>query len=836
VVPDSVPSAPPTGLPVEAAVPDLRAALASPPGAAVLHAPPGAGKTTVVPLRLLDEPWLGGGRIVVLEPRRLATRAAARRMADLVGEPVGGLVGYRTRDERVVSDRTRVEVVTEGILTRRLQRDPSLAGTGLVVFDELHERNLVTDLGLALLLDARPALRPDLRVLAMSATLDVERVAGLLGGDGPAPPVVATEGREHPVAIRWAPPPPRTRPAEAVAGVVGRALRETDGDVLVFLPGAADIRRVQDRLGGSVGPEVDVLPLHGSLPVDAQDRALAPSAPGRRRVVLSTDIAETSLTVDGVSVVVDSGLARRPSFDARTGMSALVTGPISRASADQRAGRAGRLGPGSAYRAWSKLEHGARRPFSPPEIASADLAPLALELAVWGADVGSLPWLDPPPPRALDEAYALLRSLGAVHDDGRATDVGRSMAELPVHPRLAHMVVWAAGDGRGALACVLAALLEERDVLRGRPDEVPVDLAERVRLVVDDAASHPGADRRALATVRRRAAELARRAGADGREPLRLDQVGAVLALAYPDRVAQARGGGRFRLRAGAGAWVPAGDELAGEAFLVAADVDADRRGDGRVRRAAALDADDVIAALGDDVECTATLEWDEGRDDLRARVEHRVDGLVLGERDGPAAPGPDTESALLERVRATRLAVLGWTPAASALRARLAFLHRLAPEAWPDVSDDALLASLPSWLAPRVAGASSRADLAGVDLRRALLGLVDPARVGELDRLAPPSVTLPSGRSVEVDYDEEPSIAARAQDLYGLTAHPTVAGGRVPLVVMVLSPADRPIQVTADLPGFWAGSWAQVRADMAGRYPKHHWPDDPATAEPRRR
>lgn len=827
---------PPTGLPVESAVPALREALASPAGAAVLHAPPGAGKTTVVPLRLLDEPWLAGGRVVVLEPRRLATRAAARRLADLVGEPVGGLVGYRTRDERVVSDRTRVEVVTEGILTRRLQRDPSLAGTGLVIFDELHERNLVTDLGLALLLDARPALRSDLRVLAMSATLDVDRVAALLGGDGPPAPVVATEGREHPVAIRWAPPPPRTRTAEAVSGVVGRALRETDGDVLVFLPGAGDIRRVQDLLTGAVGPDVDVLPLHGSLPVADQDRALAPSAPGRRRVVLSTDIAETSLTVDGVSVVVDSGLARRPSFDPRTGMSALVTGPISRASADQRTGRAGRLGPGTAYRAWSKLEHGARRPFSPPEIASADLAPLALEVAVWGADAAALPWLDPPPARALGEALALLRSLGAVHDDGRATDVGRSMAELPVHPRLAHMVVWAAGDGRGALACALAALLEERDVLRGRPDELPVDLAERVRLVLDESVSHPAADRRALATVRRRAGELARRAGIDAREPVALDQVGAVLALAYPDRVAQARGGGRFRLRTGAGAWVPTADPLAGEAFLVAADVDADRRGDGRIRRAAALEADDVIAALGADVERTAALVWDEERDDLRSRVEHRVDGLVLGGRDGPAERGPDAEAALLDRVRATRLAVLPWTPAASSLRARLAFLHGLDAEAWPDVSDDALLAALDVWLAPLLAGASARADLERIDLRRALLGLVDPTRVSDVDRLAPRSVTLPSGRSVDVDYDEQPSIAARAQDLYGTSVHPTVAGGAVPVVVMVLSPADRPIQVTADLPGFWAGSWAQVRSEMAGRYPKHHWPTDPATAEPRRR
>ncbi|MGH9266397.1 MAG: ATP-dependent helicase HrpB, partial [Acidimicrobiales bacterium] len=467
-------------------------------GQAVLVAPPGAGKTTVVPLRLLDEPWLDGRRIVVLEPRRLATRAAARRMASLLGEEVGATAGYSTRDERRVGRGTRIEVVTEGILTRRLQHDPSLPGVGLVVFDELHERNLHADLGLALVLDARPALRPDLRLLAMSATLEAARVATLLGDA----PVVTSEGRAHEVVVRWLPTPPRERLDRAVTAAVRRAVREEPGDVLVFLPGAGDIRRVEAALTGQgvLPPDVDVRPLFGALPVAAQDAALAPSPPGRRRVVLATDIAETSLTVEGVRVVVDSGQARTPRFDARSGLTRLQTGPISRASAEQRAGRAGRLGPGVAYRLWSKFEHAARRPHPDPEILTVDLAGLALELGVWGADPASLPFLDQPPRRALDEAASLLRMLGAVDVEGRPTSLGRAMAELPLHPRLACMVAGAVDAGAGWTACVVAALLEDRDVLRGRPDDLPTDVAVRVSLIagIADARAHPLADNGAV--------------------------------------------------------------------------------------------------------------------------------------------------------------------------------------------------------------------------------------------------------------------------------------------------------------------------------------------------
>ena len=820
----------PTGLPVEECVPGLRAALAG-AGVAVLRAPPGAGKTTVVPLRLLDEPWLAGGRIVVLEPRRLATRAAARRMAALMGEEVGGTVGYRTRDDRRVGPATRVEVVTEGILTRRLQKDPSLPGVGLVVLDEFHERSLHADLALALVLDARPALRPDLRVLAMSATLETDRVARLLGGpDGPAP-VVASEGRAHPVDVRWAPPPPRRRLAESAAAAVLRALREEDGDVLTFLPGAADIRRAETLLREDVPAGVDLRPLFGALPAAVQDEALAPSPPGRRRVVLATDIAETSLTVEGVRVVVDAGQARTPRYDPRSGLTKLHTGPASKASADQRAGRAGRTGPGVAYRLWSKMEHAARRPFAAPESDSVDLAGLALEVAVWGTEVKDLRWLDPPPGRALAEARELLSQLGALDGDGRPTPAGRAMAELPLHPRLARMLVGGLPAGLGPVACAMAALLEDRDVLRGAPDELPVDVAERVRVILDPSASHPRLDRQAVAGARRRAAELARRAGVGGAGgAVDLAGCGPALARAYPDRMAQARGGGRFRLRGGGGAWVPAADPLAAEPFLVVAELDADRR-DSRIRMAAALDAADVESAAGAAVERSTTLAWDTERDDLRARVERRLGGLVLGETEAPPEPGPATVRALLDRVRGTRLDVLRWTGTARALQRRAAFARRLGDD-WPDVSDAALQASVDEWLAPLLDRATGRADLEAVDLVRVLRSRLGHRLAAELDRVAPPALVLAGGRRVAVDYDgDQPVAAVRVQDLFGTTTHPTVAGGRVPVVLHLLSPAGRPVQVTADLPGFWAGSWAAVRKEMAGRYPKHPWPADPATA-----
>ena len=824
-----------TGLPVEESIGALRHALAG-AGLAVLQAPPGAGKTTIVPLRLLDEPWLAGRRIVVLEPRRLATRAAARRMASLLGEEVGATVGFTTRDERRVSGATRVEVVTEGVLTRRLQHDPELPGTGLVIFDEHHERNLQGDLGLALALDVRASLRPDLRLLVMSATLDGEKVARLLGSEAAPAPVISSTGRAHPVEVRWLPRAfasgPRRRGGQrdrleaAVTTAVVQAVRaEAAGDVLVFLPGAGEIRRVETMLGDA-GLDADVRPLFGALPAAVQDAALQPSPRGRRKVVLATDIAETSLTVEGVRVVVDAGQARVPRYDPRTGMTALQTVAASKASAEQRAGRAGRTGPGVAYRLWSKMDHAARRPFAAPEITQVDLAPLVLELATWGDARGaSLRWLDPPPPRALEEGRQLLVLLGALDGDGRPTELGRRMVDLPLHPRLARMVAVAAGERRGFEACLLAALLEERDVLKGRPEDVPVDVADRVRLLADPGARHPQADGRAVRAARERAADLARRAGASAGE-VDPHQCGSVLALAYPERVAQSRGNGRFRLRSGSGGWLPPTDPLATETFLVAAEIDAgSSRADGRIRVAAALAPDDL--PLGDVEEATA-LTWDRSRDDLVARVTRRLGALDLGTYDRRPAPGPATTAALLQRVRSTKLAALRWTDAARSLQQRAAFLHRHLGDPWPDLSDRALQADLDEWLGPLLAGATGRGDLEAVDLVAVLRGRLGWQQAALLDRLAPTQLALPTGRSTRVDYGTDPpSVAVRVQQVFGLREHPTIGG--VPVVLHLLSPADRPVQVTSDLPGFWAGSWLDVRKAMAGRYPKHAWPEDPA-------
>jgi ATP-dependent helicase HrpB len=824
-------------LPVLDVVDDLRAALAG-RGVAVLQAPPGAGKTTGVPPALLDEPWLAGQRIVMLEPRRLATRAAARRMAALRRERVGEIIGYRTRDDRAVGPTTRIEVVTEGILTRRLQRDPALEGVGLVIFDEFHERSLQADLGLALALDARRHLRPDLRLLVMSATLDGDRVAALAGGDGGPAPVVTSESRAHPVDVRWDPRRPRQHLEPAMAGAIRRVLRtEPEGDVLAFLPGAGEIQRTATELRDALGAEpVDLHLLYGALPAGEQDAALAPGLPGRRKVVLATDIAETSLTVEGVSIVVDAGLARRPVFDAGTGLTRLETGPASKASADQRAGRAGRQGPGVAVRLWSKVEHAARRPFTDPEIRHADLAGLALELAVWGTDPADLPFLDPPPPRALADARELLVELGALDADAphAPSGLGREVVDLPLHPRLARMVVGARVHGQAWLACLLAALLEDRDVLRGRPDDLPADVGLRLALLDDPSARHPQVDGRALRRARDRARDLARRAGAPtgGADP---GEAGTLLALAYPDRVAQARGGtGRYVLRTGTEGWLATGDPLAHEPFLAVAEVDGRRR-NGRIRLAAPLAEDQLLSALGDQVVEHARLVWDRDRDDVVARIERRLGRLRLGGAERRPEPGLATTGALVDRVRDTGLGALPWTPAARSLQARVGFLHTVIGAPWPDLSDAALRRGLGDWLAPLLAAATGRADLDRIDLSRTLRGMVPYEVVADLDRLAPEALTVPGGRRVPLRYGEgapgdPPVLAVRVQQMFGATETPTVAGGRVPVTLHLLSPADRPVQVTSDLAGFWAGSWHDVRKDMAGRYPKHAWPEDPAS------
>lgn len=819
-------------LPVAEVLPPLQDALRE-ERRAILVAPPGAGKTTLVPLALSDEPWLEGRRIVVLEPRRLATRAAARRMAQLLGEEVGDTVGYQTRDERRIGRATRIEVVTEGVLTRRLQRDPELPGIGLVVFDEVHERNLTTDLGLALTLDVVGSLRPDLGVLAMSATADTATLGRVLEGA----PVITSEGRIAEVETRWLPRRRDDRLEPAVVAAVRQALRETEGDLLVFLPGIGEIDRVARQLTPALdGTAVDVHRLAGALSVEEQDAALAPSPPGRRRVVLSTDIAETSLTVEGVRTVVDSGLARRPRLDVRTGMTRLSLVTTSRSSADQRAGRAGRLGPGVCYRLWSRVEHGSRAAHPTPEIAEVDLAGLALELAAWRGDPAHLSFPDPPPSAAMRAGRELLVELDAIDADGAITPLGERMLGLPVHPRLARMIV----AEPTALACVIAALVDERDVLRGRPDELPVDLELRVQLVAGT-DRHDRADMGAIRRLRQRAGDLARRAGIDasalvhpaGSAELDPTLVGATLLHAYPDRLAARRRPGQFQLRTGAGAWIADTDPLAAEPFVVAADLDG-RRDRSRIRLAAAVDAEVVAERFAEQLSTSSIVEWDTERDDLVERVERRLDSIRLGTVTRPATAGPDATAAILRRVTATGLAQLDWTTEAVSIRQRVEFCHRTLGEPWPDWRVERLVAEVDRWLGPYLVGVTDRAGLERVDVALVLQSELGWDRSAALAELAPQVLTLPSGGSVPIEYGgDAPAASVRVQDLFGVTVHPTACG--YPIVLHLLSPADRPIQITADLPGFWQGSWAEVRREMAGRYPKHHWPDDPSTAPPRR-
>ncbi len=826
-------------LPVAAVIGDVAQALAT-FGSAVLVAPPGAGKTTLVPLRLINEPWLAGNKIVMLEPRRLATRAAGQRMAYLLGEDIGDTVGYQTRDERRIGRNTRIEVVTEGVLTRRLQHDPELPGTALVIFDEVHERNLPTDVGLALALDVRRTLRPDLRILAMSATPQAATLAALLGGERGPCPIISSEGRTHPIEIRWSPPGKGQRIEQSITETVLLALRNDIGDVLVFLPGIGEITRVYQALDPLVAANVDLYALAGALSLADQDRALAPSPPGRRRVVLSTDIAETSLTVAGVRIVVDAGQARVPRYDIRTGMTRLTTVATSRASADQRAGRAGRTEPGVAYRAWSKLEQSTRRAHLEAEITQVDLAGLALELAAWGTSADQLSFPDPPPPRTLAQGAELLVLLGAFDAEQHITPTGRAMLNVPAHPRLARMVVDAVGPGDQSLACVIAAMLDDRDILRGRADELPSDMSLRIRVVMGR-ERHDRADRGAVDRLIRRARDIAQRVGVTfDLDRVNPDRAGAVLLLAYPDRLAVRRSqAGQFQLRTGAGAWVAKDDPLANETFVVAADVDGNRKST-RLRLAAGIDADEVATTLGAAVETRHLLVWDRDRADIVERIERRLGSMKLDERTRRPGSSPGTTAALVERVRVTRLAPLTWSSAATQLRQRVEFIRRAQSgsaqprDQWPDWSDSGLVRTIDEWLAPYLNGMTSIADVGALNLATVLRAGLQWPLGAQLDELAPTHIELASGRSLMLDYSgDQPAASVRVQDLFGTSSHPSAAG--VAVVLHLLSPADRPIQITSDLPGFWAGSWTDVRKDMAGRYPKHQWPTDPATAQPKR-
>ena len=823
---------PMNGLPIHSALPALRAALHS-STAAVLQAPPGSGKTTRVPLALLDEPWLEGRRIVLLEPRRLAARASAGYMARLIGEPVGATVGYRVRRETRVGLRTRLEVVTEGVLTRLIQADPSLDGVGLVVFDEFHERSLHADLGLALALHTQSLVRPDLRLLVMSATLDAALVSRLLGDA----PVLTAESRSFPVETRYRLPREGARLEDGVAGAVLAALEEEPGDVLVFLPGAAEIRRVQDRLGAAdLESGVSTVPLYGDLSPEAQDAAIQPSPPGRRKVVLATSIAQTSLTIEGVRVVIDAGLSRVPRFSPRTGMARLATVRVSLASADQRRGRAGRVAPGVCYRLWAERLDGTLRLHDTPEILDTDLAPLALELAEAGIDDPvQLRWLDPPPPAALAQARELLTELGAVDESGRISRHGRSMTGLGVHPRLAHMLIRAGELGFARTASDLAAVLADRDPLRGVPG---TDADLRTRL---DALRRGDARIAAPVLHRLRAESKLLLQAVGGRDHSGADDgsaAGMLLALAYPDRVAQRRAGTaqRFLLRNGQGACFAEPQEMGEAPYLVAAELDGDAR-ESRIFLAAPVTLDEILEHYADQSVSEDLIDWDAASEMVTARRRDRLGALVL--RD-VAVRDPDPTAirdALLAWIGRSGLDVLPWSDAAVRLRARIRFLRGL-DDGWPDVSDDALVASLGAWLGPALSGVRRRSDLKRLDLAAALLALLDWQRRGDLDALAPTHVEVPTGSRIAIDYGDPsgPVLPVRLQEVFGWQETPRIAGGRVPLTLSLLSPARRPVQVTRDLAGFWRGTYFDVRKDLKGRYPKHYWPEDPLTAVPTRR
>lgn len=838
-------------LPIDDALPRLRAALTN-GTRAVLQAPPGAGKTTRVPLALLDEPWLASGKVIMLEPRRLATRAAAHHMAGLLGERTGQTVGYRVRGDSRVSRSTRVEVVTEGVLTRVIQDDPSLEGIAALIFDEFHERNLVADLGLALAIQSAELLRPELRLLVMSATLDGERVARLLGGA----PVVTSAGRAFGVETRWVPRREGQRVEGAVAATVEQAMREHEGDVLVFLPGAAEIRRTASILSGRLlGPRTTIYSLHGSLPTEEQDRAIAPSPPGTRKVVLSTSVAETSLTIEGVRIVVDSGLSRIPRFSPRTGMTRLETVRVARDSADQRRGRAGRVSTGFCYRLWSEGEEAQLLAHRNPEILEADLAPLALELAAAGiASPEALRWLDLPPAGALTQARELLRSLGALASDGRLTAHGKEMAGAGIHPRLAHLVLTGERMGAGALACDVAALLGERDLLRRDAAVNDPDLRTRLELLrARGGADDPRADRARVFQVRDEARRLrAERGGRDSAWHDEKDNVldrardnvpgddllGALVALAYPDRIARRRSDtrGRVQLRNGLGAVVNAGSALADSEWIAIAETDG-AKSEARVYLGATLDAAAVHELFADAIEREDVVEFDAAVGGVVATRRERLGALVLSDR-ALHAPDPDAvTAAMIAGIRRHGLTVLPFDESVERLRQRVSFLRTIDPT-WPDWSDAALLATLEEWLGPTLHGLRRRSELARLDLPSALLGTLPWASRGALDTLAPTHLEVPSGSRIAVDYASPtaPALPVRLQELFGLADTPRLAGGKVPVVLHLLSPARRPVQVTSDLAGFWRTTYFDVRKDLRGRYPKHSWPDNPLQAAPTRK
>ncbi|MBL0173351.1 MAG: ATP-dependent helicase HrpB [Gemmatimonadaceae bacterium] len=841
-------------LPIDDALPALHAALASHANA-VLEAPPGAGKTTRVPLSLLSAEWLEGRRIIMLEPRRLAARAAAGYMSRTLGERVGETVGYRVRGDTRVSARTRLEVVTEGVLTRLLAGDQSLESYGAVVFDEFHERSLHADLGLALTLETQQHLRPSLRVLVMSATLDGDQVARLLGDANSPAPVVRSDGRMFPVETRYRAPRAGERTEATVARTVRESLANDRGDVLVFLPGMNEQRRVAERLAGDpllATHRATVHVLHGSLPVAEQDAAIAAAPPGQRKIVLATSIAETSLTIEGIRVVIDSGWSRLPRFDARAGLTRLTTVRVSRASADQRRGRAGRVAAGVCYRLWDAAEDHGLMPRTRPEILDAELSTLALELADAGvSDPSMMRWIDQPPAGAFAQARELLGQLGALDAAGRITPHGRQMTHMPLAPRLAHLLLGAERRGLGRLGAEIVALLEERDVLRGDGAPPPSDVRLRLEALRrtstgDDIGLHGASiDRDAMRRVRELVSQLQRprTRGADVHSAPEhpaddLEHTGVLLALAYPDRVAQRRPGAdpRFLMRAGTGASVTRSDALAGAEWLAIAELEG-APPEYRVARAALLSRDEVLEDFGSDVVTETVVEWHEASQSVRARRRSTLGAIVLDEHVVNQVDTARVREALLMTIRRVGVDALPWNEGGSRTRARLAFMHHHRAE-WPDVSSEALAASLDIWLAPHVHGLRRWSELASLDWSELMLTLLPWEHRAALDRLAPTHLEVPSGSRIALDYSNpaDPILAVKLQEVFGWSATPLLCDGRIPVTMHLLSPAQRPVQVTRDLAGFWRTSYFEVRKEMRGRYPRHPWPEDPLSAIATRR
>ncbi|HTS40809.1 MAG TPA: ATP-dependent helicase HrpB [Xanthobacteraceae bacterium] len=816
-------------LPIDPVLPEVTRALAS-GNAAVLVAPPGAGKTTRVPLVLADEPWAKDRKILVLEPRRLAARAAAQRMASTLGEKVGETVGYRVRFASQVSRKTRIEVVTEGVFTRLILEDPALGKVAAVLFDEFHERSLDADLGLAFARDAQQGLREDLKLLVMSATIDGARIARLLGGA----PVIESAGKSFPVETRYFGRDPRTPVERAVVDTVVRGLRSDQGSVLVFVPGAGEIRRTETLLREQIkDASVDIVPLYGGLDWTEQNQAIAPAPAGRRKVVLATSIAETSLTIEGVRIVIDSGLARVPRYEPEVGLTRLETVRVSRAAADQRRGRAGRTEPGICYRLWDEPQTASLEPFAKPEILAADLSGFVLDLAQWGvSDPGQLVFLDPPPSAALAEAKAILVDLGAIDALGRITDEGRKLNRLPLAPRLARMVVDAAAEGAGQLAADIAAILTERGL--GGDD---VNLAHRLDGFRRD-RSRRGEEARRMA---RRWAEIVQ---GDALQPVQSalspleDNLGAILALAYPDRIAKNRGAdGAFLLANGRGGNIDPASSLAREPFLVVVEL-AGAAAQGRILLAAAISLAEIESRFASRIESREEIAFDSASASLRGRRSRRLGALVLGDQPVKIAPSEESARRLAQGLIGLGIDRLPWTKTSRQWRDRVMFLRRAEGDEWPDLSDTALAANADEWLAPHLLSKTALADLSDREFEEALQALLPWTLKRRLESEAPTHFAAPSGSAVPIDYEAEegPKLSIRVQELFGLDRHPAIAGGKVPLVIELLSPARRPVQVTRDLPGFWRGSYAAVKSEMKGRYPKHPWPDNPLNAPATRR